>query len=47
MKVRDLHPWDVSASEAKRIQEELRGQLQLHDAVRPEDVKLVAGVDNT
>ena len=47
MKVRNLHPWDVSASEAMRIQEELRGQLQLRDAVRIQDIRTVAGVDNT
>src|SRR5438874_1503657 len=31
MKVRDLHSWDVSPTEARRIQSELRGRLQLVD----------------
>ncbi len=46
MDIRDLHRWDVSPSEAKSIQEELREQLQLADSVRLQDVACVAGVDN-
>lgn len=46
MYIRDLHPWDVSPAEAKEIQTELRGQLQLTDSIRLRDVGCVAGVDN-
>jgi deoxyribonuclease V len=37
----------VSPAEARRIQEELRPRLQLTDAIRQEEVRTVAGVDNT
>src|SRR3712207_5578124 len=47
MRVRELHRWDVSPAEARAIQEDLAGQLVLEDAVASEDVRVVAGVDNT
>src|SRR5437868_14632896 len=47
MKVRDLHSWDVSPTEARRIQSELRGRLQLVDDDSLKAIKIVAGVDNT
>jgi deoxyribonuclease V len=31
MKVRELHRWDVTPEEARRIQEELRGRVELQD----------------
>lgn len=43
MKVRELHPWDVSPAEAIRIQEALRRRLDLREARRPTET--VAGVD--
>lgn len=47
MRVRAHHSWDVSPAEARTIQEELRRRLEMTDAVRPEEVRSVAGVDNT
>ena len=47
MRLRERHRWDVSPAEARAIQEQLAGQLVLADAVTPEDVRIVAGVDNT
>ena len=46
MNIRTLHAWDVSPAEARIIQDELRGQLQLADRIRPDDITVVAGVDN-
>ena len=46
MNVQELHPWNVSPDEARRIQRELRGQLVLSDAIRPDQVRFVAGADN-
>lgn len=43
MKVRKLHPWDVSPAEAIRIQEALRRRLDLGETRRPTET--VAGVD--
>jgi len=43
MRVRELHPWDVSPAEAIRIQEALRRRLDLGEARRPTET--VAGVD--
>ncbi|MCL4523852.1 MAG: hypothetical protein M1451_08070, partial [Acidobacteria bacterium] len=31
MKVRKLHRWDVTPEEARQIQEELRGRVELRD----------------
>jgi deoxyribonuclease V len=46
MIIHDLHPWDVSPDEAKRIQRELRGRLSLVDAIKPSEIRTVAGADN-
>jgi len=52
MKVRELHRWDVTPGEARRIQEELRGRVELKDRLsgqkgkkRLDAVRLVAGAD--
>ncbi|MBI3645185.1 MAG: endonuclease V, partial [Acidobacteriales bacterium] len=52
MKARELHRWDVTPQEARRIQEELRGQVELKDRLlekkdekRFDAVRLVAGAD--
>ena len=47
MDVRELHPWEVTPDEARRIQRDLRGQIRLEDAVAPADIRVVAGVDNS
>ena len=46
MKVHDLHAWDVSPDEARRIQRELGERVSLTDGVRIEDIRYVAGADN-
>jgi len=43
MRYRSLHPWDVSPSEAVRIQQELRGRIRLEPF--PGLPKLIAGAD--
>ena len=43
MKLRDLHPWDVSPKEAIAIQKRLAAQVVRED--EPIDVQRVAGVD--
>jgi deoxyribonuclease V len=40
------HDWNLSASEARDVQERLRPSLSSEDAVALTDVRLVAGVDN-
>ncbi len=48
MQIQQLHPWDVSASEAIAIQQRLRGMVSLEDAPQlnaADGVKLIAGVD--
>ena len=47
MKVRRLHPWDVSPDEARRIQAALASQVVLDDEVTLDELRIVAGVDNT
>lgn len=47
MEIQDLHSWDVSPSEARSLQEQLRPRLQLTDGVRLRDIRRVAGVDNS
>jgi deoxyribonuclease V len=44
MDYRRLHPWDVSPSEAIRIQRDLRAQVVDHDA-EPADFRTIAGMD--
>jgi deoxyribonuclease V len=46
MHVREQHAWDVTPAEARQIQETLRGQLVLEDAVALTDIRHVAGADN-
>jgi deoxyribonuclease V len=46
MQITELHAWDVTPAEARRIQQELRERVRLVDDLRLEDVRLVAGVDN-
>ena len=43
LKVRRLHTWNVTAAEARRIQSELRSQVELCDRLGP--VRLIAGAD--
>ncbi len=43
LKARKLHPWRVSITEAKTIQEGLRGKLSLKGS--PRSVKFIAGAD--
>jgi deoxyribonuclease V len=52
MKVRELHRWDMTPDEARRIQEELRGRVELQDRLcgqkgkkRLDAVHFVAGAD--
>lgn len=40
----DLHPWNLTPTQAVALQRELAGRVELHDAL-PEPVRLVAGVD--
>jgi deoxyribonuclease V len=47
MRLRHLHGWDVSPDEARALQHELRDRVELRDVLRPEQVRLVAGVDNS
>lgn len=47
MQIRALHSWDVSPAEARGIQEDLQSLLVLEDTVAPDEIRLVAGVDNT
>ncbi|HEV8635787.1 MAG TPA: deoxyribonuclease V [Chloroflexota bacterium] len=46
MRLRALHGWDLSPDEARALQAELRGRVELRDGIRPDEVRLVAGVDN-
>lgn len=46
MQITDLHPWNVSPSQAQQIQEELRERLCPVDRLRPDEIRFVAGVDN-
>jgi deoxyribonuclease V len=46
MKLQNLHSWNVSPTEAKRIQEELRQQVQLSDSIDLDQITRIAGVDN-
>ncbi len=43
MKIRELHPWNVSPAEAIAIQKRLAAQVVLEGA--PQDVRVVAGAD--
>jgi deoxyribonuclease V len=43
MRIRDLHPWDVSIAEARRLQRELAGRVEL--CPLPPGPALIAGAD--
>ena len=43
MQYRELHPWHVSVTEARRIQERLRRHIQVGTYVR--DIRYIAGAD--
>ncbi len=45
MKVRSLHRWDISPAEAKKVQEELRGQVNSSASLDWARVRLVAAAD--
>ena len=47
MRVRELHPWDVTPEAARRIQAELAPQVILRDELDLDRLRIVAGVDNT
>ncbi|MDP9364610.1 MAG: deoxyribonuclease V [Chloroflexota bacterium] len=47
MRVQDLHPWDVDPTEARAIQARLAGRIRLEDAVVPDQIRTVAGIDNS
>ena len=47
MRVQDLHPWDVEPAEARAIQTRLAGRICLEDAVAPDQIRTVAGIDNS
>lgn len=46
MKINTLHPWDVSETEAIRIQEELSSQVRLLDSFAFSEIHYIAGIDN-
>ncbi|MBI3965931.1 MAG: endonuclease V [Chloroflexi bacterium] len=46
MKIRELHDWNLSPAEARRLQSELSRRVSLEPAIRFDDVRVVAGVDN-
>lgn len=43
MDIRELHTWDVTPADARRLQAELAAKLKLRPL--PEDIRLVAGAD--
>ena len=47
MNVNGPHGWDVSPKEAAAIQRDMRGRVSLVDAIAVEDIRVVAGVDNS
>ncbi len=47
MRTLDLHPWNVSPTEARMIQTELRNRVDRTSRVDIADIKLVGGVDAT
>jgi len=46
MRARELHPWDVTAQEARAIQRQLADQIAASDAIALAAIKVVAGADN-
>lgn len=47
MRFTDRHQWNVSPAEARTIQADLAGQVDLNDAVSLDTIETVAGVDNS
>jgi deoxyribonuclease V len=47
MRFRQFHQWDVSPAEARTIQTELAGQVELRDAITLDAIETVAGIDTT
>ncbi len=45
MKIRDLHDWNVSSSEAVRLQQNIRKKILLRDRKELQDIRIVAGAD--
>ncbi len=45
MKVKNLHPWNVSYTEAIRLQRELAQRVVRHSAIRTDALRYVAGTD--
>jgi deoxyribonuclease V len=43
----NLHAWDVSPVEARRIQADLGARVDLTDAISPDAIETAAGIDNT
>ena len=43
----NLHAWDVSPTEARTIQADLAGRVDLFDGISLDAITLVAGIDNT
>jgi len=43
MKYQDLHPWNVTAKEAMKIQMDLRKRIELHDSF--DEIRIIAGAD--
>ena len=43
----NLHAWDVSPTEARNIQADLAGRVDLSGGISLDAVKIVAGIDNT
>jgi deoxyribonuclease V len=46
MEIEELHAWDVTPDEARRLQRDLRRRVRLTDGVDLDRVTSVAGVDN-
>jgi deoxyribonuclease V len=47
MEIAEPHAWDVTPKEAAAIQREMSEQVSLIDAIAVEDIRVIAGVDNT
>ncbi len=47
MEIHEPHAWDVTPKEAAAIQREMRERVSLVDAISVDDIRVVAGVDNT
>lgn len=46
MPMAESHPWDVSPAEARAIQSDLAGRVDLRDAISLDAIEVVAGIDN-